>query len=236
MSADLSITKTDGVTEVTTGSTVTYTITVSNAGPSAVSGAAVVDVLPAGLSGTGLNTTTGTLAAGASQVFTVTATVTATAGSISNTATVTAPPGISDAAGNNSATDTDIVPVPLPAHDGARQLQPGQHDQRSRWQLERAPVSIRVNANQAAVTVLGQGVWSPTIFGTKQGAAFTFANNPDVSDALMLKATGGTTASPSTFLQVLYQSSGQVGRSTNDRRWHQLHHADHVPIGHVRQR
>ena len=73
-SADLSVTKTDGVTTANVGDTLTYTITVSNAGPDPVTGAAVVDTLPSGLTGTGINTTVNS-APGASQVFTVTAQV-----------------------------------------------------------------------------------------------------------------------------------------------------------------
>jgi uncharacterized repeat protein (TIGR01451 family) len=46
--ANLSITKTDGVATYTPGGTATYVITVSNAGPDAVSGAQVNDTLPAG--------------------------------------------------------------------------------------------------------------------------------------------------------------------------------------------
>jgi uncharacterized repeat protein (TIGR01451 family) len=45
--ADLAITKTDGVTSVTPGGGVTYTVTASNAGPSNAPGASVVDVFPA---------------------------------------------------------------------------------------------------------------------------------------------------------------------------------------------
>ena len=48
-SADLSITKTDGVTTAVPGGSVTYTITASNAGPSAASGATVADTFPASL-------------------------------------------------------------------------------------------------------------------------------------------------------------------------------------------
>ena len=48
--ADLSITKTDGLTSVNQGATLTYTIVASNAGPSAVVGATVSDVFPAQLS------------------------------------------------------------------------------------------------------------------------------------------------------------------------------------------
>jgi uncharacterized repeat protein (TIGR01451 family) len=50
--ADLSITKTDGVTTATPGGSLTYTITASNAGPSNATGATVADTLPAALTGT----------------------------------------------------------------------------------------------------------------------------------------------------------------------------------------
>src|SRR5262249_56586162 len=49
--ADLAITKTDGVTSAVPGSSPTYTIAVSNNGPSAVTGAGVSDALPAGVTG-----------------------------------------------------------------------------------------------------------------------------------------------------------------------------------------
>ena len=48
-SADLSITKTDGVATATAGGSVTYTITASNAGPSTATGATVADTFPASL-------------------------------------------------------------------------------------------------------------------------------------------------------------------------------------------
>ena len=47
--ADLSITKTDGRTDAQPGDVLTYTIVATNAGPSAVFGAPVVDTLPGGL-------------------------------------------------------------------------------------------------------------------------------------------------------------------------------------------
>ena len=49
--ADLSITKTDGVTSASSGTSITYTIVVSNAGPSNVVDARVEDSIPATLSG-----------------------------------------------------------------------------------------------------------------------------------------------------------------------------------------
>src|SRR5690606_39420150 len=50
--ADLSIVKTDNAATYTPGETVEYTITVTNNGPSDVTGATVADVLPAGTTGT----------------------------------------------------------------------------------------------------------------------------------------------------------------------------------------
>ena len=125
--ADLAITKTDGVTTATPGGSVTYTITATNAGPSSVTGATVVDTLPAALtgswicsgagggtcamSGTGNITDTVNLPAGGSVTYTVNATINAAAtGPLSNTATITAPAGANDPTpGNNSATDTDTL-------------------------------------------------------------------------------------------------------------------------------
>ncbi|MEO5914482.1 MAG: Ig-like domain-containing protein [Luteolibacter sp.] len=128
LSADLSITKTDGVTTATSGGSVTYTITASNAGPSNITGATVADVLPASLTpnwtgvgaggGTGpasgsgnINANNINLPAGGSFTFTVSATISASAtGSLSNTATIAAPAGVNDPTpGNNSATDTDTL-------------------------------------------------------------------------------------------------------------------------------
>ncbi|MDE1467102.1 DUF11 domain-containing protein [Aurantiacibacter sp. D1-12] len=64
---DLSIAKTNNVTEVRSGDTVTYVLTVSNAGPDAATGALVTDTPGTGLScpATGTITFGGTAAAGA---------------------------------------------------------------------------------------------------------------------------------------------------------------------------
>src|SRR5207249_1692564 len=103
----------------------TYTIVVTNGGPSDVVGASVRDTMPTELTGaswTCVASGTGSCAApsGASSIsttvrlpsrehatFMLTATVKSSAtGSVANTATVTAPAGVTDTAGNNSATDT----------------------------------------------------------------------------------------------------------------------------------
>src|SRR5205814_2277474 len=125
--ADLAVTKTDGVNVATAGGSVTYTITASNAGPSDASGVTVADALPAVLtatwtcvgagggtctaSGSGNINDTVNLPAGGSVTYTVSAAIRGSAsGSLSNTATVAAPAGVTDPTpGNNSATDTDTV-------------------------------------------------------------------------------------------------------------------------------
>jgi uncharacterized repeat protein (TIGR01451 family) len=130
-SADLSITKTNGVATVTPGSGLVYTIVASNAGPSGVVGATVVDTFPAVLtgvawtcvgtaggicpaSGTGNLGATVNLPVGGSVTFTVNATLAGSAtGTLTNTATVTPPSGVTDPnPANNSATDTDTILLP----------------------------------------------------------------------------------------------------------------------------
>ena len=123
--ADLAISVTDGITTASPGGSTTYTITVSNAGPSNVTGATVADTFPASLtatwtavgagggtataSGTGNINDTVNVPAGGSVTYTVSAAISANAtGTLSNTATVAAPNGVTDTnPGNNSATDTD---------------------------------------------------------------------------------------------------------------------------------
>jgi uncharacterized repeat protein (TIGR01451 family) len=138
-SADLSITKTDGVTSVTPGGSVTYTITASNAGPSAATGASVSDTFPASLTctwtcvgaGGGTCTAAGAgnigdtvnLPVGGSVTYTASCTLSGSAtGTLSNTATVAAPAGVTDPTpANNSATDSDtITPVAGPVVSGTK--------------------------------------------------------------------------------------------------------------------
>lgn len=126
--ADLSITKTNNVTSVVPGSLVTYTIVVTNKGPSAVTGATVTDNVPAALTGvtwtcvasagsscpaagSGNINTTVNLLAGATATFTLKGTLSASAtGTLVNTATVAPPPGVTDpVSGNNTSTDSDPI-------------------------------------------------------------------------------------------------------------------------------
>jgi len=127
--ANLGVTISDGVTTVTQGQTVTYTVTVTNGGPNPANGASIAEAAGAALtnitwtcaasagsacgaaSGTGALATTANVAASGTVTYTVQGTISPTAtGSIANTVTVTAPAGFTDpAAGNNSATDTDTI-------------------------------------------------------------------------------------------------------------------------------
>jgi uncharacterized repeat protein (TIGR01451 family) len=132
-SADLAITKTDGVTSATSGGSVTYTVTASNAGPSNASGATVADTFPAALtatwtcvgagggtctaSGSGNIDDTVNLPAGGSVTYTASALIDpAATGTLSNTATVTGPASVTDPTpGNDSATDADtLTPAQVP--------------------------------------------------------------------------------------------------------------------------
>ncbi|HSB86747.1 MAG TPA: Stk1 family PASTA domain-containing Ser/Thr kinase [Ilumatobacteraceae bacterium] len=124
-SADLSATITDGTSSVASGATITYTIVVSNDGPSGANGATVA-MVPSGLSnvdcrlsnnqvcpgftGNSINFTVD-LAANASMTFTVTGKVAVDSGStLTNSVTVGSPSGLPDNGPNpNSASDSDTV-------------------------------------------------------------------------------------------------------------------------------
>jgi len=138
ITADLGLTKTDGLTSANPGDTVTYTIVVLNAGPSDVSGVSLSDPLPLFLgnfswhfvsatdggtvtgpsSGTGALATTVDLLNGATVTFALTATVDPLApigSTFSNIANVAPPITVTDNnPANNTATDTDTIGVTVP--------------------------------------------------------------------------------------------------------------------------
>ena len=130
--ADLSITKSDGVTSISNGTDTTYTIRVTNNGPNSVTGAILKDPTspgeakvtvacsaapanqctspPPNLQLEGAGALLPTLTSGQFFEITIITSVVTTAASVSNTATVATPAGITDPIpGNNSATDTDTV-------------------------------------------------------------------------------------------------------------------------------
>ncbi|WP_374295226.1 GEVED domain-containing protein, partial [Acinetobacter sp.] len=139
---DLTITKTDNATTSYNDTDTTYTIVVSNAGSNAADGAIFKDPAVTGLTKNTISCTaaggatcptitdnaTGiaaiesasglaipTLPSGGSVTFSIRARVTANSGSVSNTATIDVPSGVTDSnTANNTATDTNSV-TPLTA-------------------------------------------------------------------------------------------------------------------------
>ena len=126
---DLQARVTDGTANVIPGRQYTYRISVSNSGPSDVSGAVIRDIFPnvfTGVSftatqsggasgftanGTGNINDTVTLPADSMIVYSAIGTLSPSAkGTMSDTVTVTAPQGVTDPdLGNNTATDTDTI-------------------------------------------------------------------------------------------------------------------------------
>src|SRR6185369_8520188 len=123
--ADLSIGQSGAPAQICTNQPITYTLGVSNAGPSTATLVSVSDVLPAGATlvsaaGTGWScsgTTTVTctrasLAVGAAPAITVTIDAPASAGSAVNAASVSS--GVNDpsSANNSSSATTTVNPIP----------------------------------------------------------------------------------------------------------------------------
>ncbi len=134
-SADLGVTKSDGVSSVPSGTNTIYTIRVTTRGPDTVTGAVFRDAAGTGLQPvsvacssaannqcsvspnlaglTGSGVALPTLANGQFYEVLLTVSVTAQSGSVKNTAFIGAPPGTTDPnSGNNQCTDTDTVTPP----------------------------------------------------------------------------------------------------------------------------
>jgi uncharacterized repeat protein (TIGR01451 family) len=145
---DLAVTNTDGIANVAPGASVTYTITVTNAGPADVTGATVADVFPLNLgtvswtcvasagasctaSGSGNIGDAVTIPANGSLTYTATGTLAPSAGeALVNTATVTPPVTSPDLdLTNNTATDTDTIgpeaDLAIAVSDGSATVTPG---------------------------------------------------------------------------------------------------------------
>lgn len=191
--ADLSITKTDSVVDVAPGLTTSYEIVVTNNGPNVASGARVVDTLPPQIASATwqCTTTTGStcltsagsgnidilvnLPAGGKATIILNAAIGATAsGSVSNSATVSPPAGVTDPVlGNNSATDVDTITariVRIVSSSGAPGI------------VVSLPVEIDSQGDENAIGF--SVVFDPTILGNPQAtlgadaAGATLATNP----------------------------------------------------------
>jgi uncharacterized repeat protein (TIGR01451 family)/LPXTG-motif cell wall-anchored protein len=119
--ADLSISKDDAPDPVSPGSNLTYTLEVSNAGPSTAAGVVVTDILPAGstlVSTSGCagdpngvpDCALGDLAPGDTATYTIIVTVdSSAAGALTNTATVSAATADPDTTDNSASTTTELA-------------------------------------------------------------------------------------------------------------------------------
>ncbi|GHB67277.1 hypothetical protein GCM10007390_20730 [Persicitalea jodogahamensis] len=217
--ADLAITKTDGSATYTPGLPLTYTIVVSNAGPSNVIGATVADIIPVSLTGvTWSSATAGTASvvtgatgsgnalsasvsipagAGNTVTFTVTGTVSAAAtGDLVNTATVTAPTGVTDPTpANNSATDTDaqnsVADLAVTKTDGSATYTPGTTTTYTIVVNNAGPSNVTgatVSDNAPAGTTISS--WTAAFAG---GATGTASGSGNISQTVSLPSGGSIT-------------------------------------------
>lgn len=228
---DLAITKTNGVATVNAGGTTTYTVRATNNGPATITGAILSDPAVIGLSKTvvACSATAGqcataptipeleggafalpSLASGQFYEITVTATVTATIGNVTNTATIAAPAGGTDTNPlNNSASDIDTVtPVAdlvISKNDGVTSLNAGGTTTYTIRVTNNGPSSV-ANAvlSDPAVTGLtktgvacsatpGQCSTAPTI-DELEGGSFTL---PDLGSGQFYEITVSATVSAS---------------------------------------
>lgn len=241
--ADVAIT--NGTASVVTGTTATYTVVVSNAGPDAANGAAVAMSFSAtspalanlswscggalggascgAASGTGALAATANLPAGSSLTYTVTGSVPLDAtGTVESTATVSVgAPSTDPNLANNSATDSDPVVVTPPglamldAFTRANATNLG-----ASWTQPAlfGVAAIGINGNQATTLTGGRAYWNvPSAgFGVRQGAAMTLAGGAVPGQSLLLKASGGVAPNLTTYLRVrIAAGSVVVERTTN---------------------
>lgn len=127
--ADLGIAKLASPEPVVSGNNLTYTLTVQNFGPDAASGAVVQDTLPAGVSYVSATASQGTVSAannavsvalgglnpGSFATISIVVRVTATTGTIANTATVSAATYDSKSANNTATISSTLKDTVLPA-------------------------------------------------------------------------------------------------------------------------
>jgi uncharacterized repeat protein (TIGR01451 family) len=212
---DLAITKTDGLTDVDAGGPITYTIGVTNAGPSDAVGATVADTFPATLlsptwtctaslgsscpsPGSGSINHSVTVLAGGTLTYTVNATVSGTAsGTLTNTATVTAALGTLDTdTGNNSAIDTTtinpVADLSITKSDGTTTAVPGM-----------TTTYTLIAANAGPATATGASVTdtfpaacttvSWTCIGANGGTCTAGPVTGNISDSVNLPAAGTAT-------------------------------------------
>jgi uncharacterized repeat protein (TIGR01451 family) len=208
-SADLSITKTDGVASAAPGGSVTYTITGSNAGPDPVADAAIVDTFAADLtctwtctgvsggtctaSGSGNINEVANLPSGGSVSYTASCTISTSAtGTLTNSASIASATVPDPDTGNNSAADTDMLAaqadLSINKTDSVSTATPGGSTTYTITALNAGPS----NANGATVTDTFPPsetcTWTCTGTG---GGTCTASGSGNINDAINLPSGGG---------------------------------------------
>jgi len=215
-SADLSISMTDGQPTALPGFPVTYTITVSNAGPARANGAAVVDEFLASAlngvtwtcaasagsscasaSGSGNIEAKVDLPAGGSATFRATGTLDATeSGTLTNYASVFPPAGIIDPnPANDEAADVDAIVSPVDLSitntDGLSTAVPDQTIVYTIVASNAGPKAVRgATVSDAVPAFLLSPAWTCVAAG---GAACTPGGTGDISDTVDLPVGGTVT-------------------------------------------
>lgn len=206
---DLSISVTDGVTQVNPGGTTTYTIIATNNGPSPAPGSTVADTFPAALtcawtcagagggtctaSGSGNINNTVNLPVGANVTYTAVCSISGSAsGLLSNTATISSPPGATDPVpGNNSATDTDslivVANLALTLTDNRQFAQIGSTLNYVIAVTNAGPSNATVTVTDALPPQLGSGSWTCVATG---GAVCANGSGNTLSDTVTLPVGG----------------------------------------------
>jgi uncharacterized repeat protein (TIGR01451 family) len=168
--SDLAIAKTASPDPYTPGAPLTYTIVVSNNGPSDAPNARVQDLFPAELSGftwtcapssgggacsvpsgQSLIDTFVDVPAGGSVVFTVTGTVPASlTGGLTNTASVTPPPGVTDPTPANNSSTSALGAAAIAEMSLTKTSSPNPY-------VDGAPITYTIVASNAGPSVLSGG-------------------------------------------------------------------------------
>ncbi len=199
--SDLSITKVDSPDPVTAGSNLTYTLTVTNNGPSDATGVMVTDTLPAGATFDPANSTPGcteaggvvtcaigNLANGANATVTIAVTVdpATPVGTITNTATVTGQEKDSNMGDNTASTDTTIIP-PSSVCTTLDDFNRADGPLGNNW--DGHTTGYRIRSNQVTVRTGGPIYWQPEAYGSDQEACVTLTriNPKSRQHALLLK-------------------------------------------------
>ncbi len=231
--ADLSVTKTDGTASYVAGTTTTYTIVVSNAGPSNVSGASFVDNIPSGTTwsytSTGTAGTSGNTASGAANIsdlltipsagsvtYTVVVTIPSSfTGNLVNTATITPPGGTTDPTpNNNTATDSDTgspqANLAVTKTDGTTTYISGTTTTYTIVVSNAGPSNV---VGASFVDNIPSGTtWSYTSSGTAGTSGNTASGSANISDLLTIPNGGSVTYTvvvtiPANFISTLVNTA-----------------------------